>query len=188
MYKINKVTTVGDVTTTLIQDATAADPTFNSVSGAVVLNDGTTTIDGEIAFDRTNEDLSIGDGTATQLVHMGAWKTWTPVYTGFSTAPTPTAARYTMTGKMVTARLSSNNGTSNATTFTVTLPVVAHSTAKQHLVATIATDNGTTMSAPGYVRTNVGSAVADIFVDVSGTAWTASGGKKIQFVITYETD
>lgn len=86
-----------------------------STGGYVQIPDGTTTTDGALKFDRTNEDLSIGDGSASQIVHMGAWKTWTPTVTQ-STTPTFTTTRalYTQVGKTVIAHctLQFDGGTS----------------------------------------------------------------------------
>jgi len=156
--------------------------------GDLTLKDGTTTADGAMAFDRTNEDLSIGDGSASQIVHMGAWKTWVPVFAGFSADPTVNAARFSQVGKICVARLSTGNGTSNATTFTITLPVAASSTVIQNLVVTRTVDNGNGSSDQGLLQTQLGSATADVFVNAASAAWTASGGKKVDFTIVYETD
>ena len=160
------------------------------LSSALTLANTTTTVDGNVTFDRTNEDLSIGDGTASQIVHIGAWKTWTPVFTGFSTDPTVTDARYTVVGKMVTVRLQTGNGTSNATTFTITLPIAAQSSGKQYCTIAQVTDNGSFKTTPGLLRTNANSTTADIFInsDQGGTAWQNTGGKKANFVITYESN
>lgn len=115
-------------------------------AGDVELKGGTTTADGNIAFDRTNEDLSVGDGTASQVVHMGAWKTWTPVFTGFSVDPIVNSARYIEIGKLVIVHLNTGNGTSNATTFTMTLPIVAANTSRQHIPLGTVTDAGVSVA------------------------------------------
>jgi len=113
-----------------------------------------------------------------------------PVFAGFSTNPSVTAARYTVIGKTVTAWLITGNGTSNATTFTLTLPVAAASTAKQHLTIAQVTDNGAFKTNAGLLRTNANSVMADVYIngDQGATAWTALGGKKVNFVVTYESN
>jgi hypothetical protein len=155
--------------------------------GVIQLHNGTTVVDGGIKFDRTNEDLSIGDGSASQIVHMGAWKTWTPTYGGFSVAPTPVTAAYTQVGKMVTARIRKNPaspGTSNATTCTVTLPVAAKEDA--HVSWMRYVDNGVSPATPGMLVTRGGSTTLDLYTGFNGAGWTASGDKDVEFVFTYE--
>ena len=180
---------LGGVTDKVVIDSAGKITTVSmSLTGDMVLNNATTTVDGAIVFDRTNEDLSIGDGTASQVVHMGAWKTWTPVFTGFSVDPTVNSARYTIVGKMVTVHLNTGNGTSNATTFTITLPVAAANTSKQHCPIAVATDNGTSTTGGGLLITRVNSTTADIFKDHASGGWTNVGGKKGTGVFTYESN
>ncbi len=163
---------------------------INTESGGLKLRDGASTEDGVMAFDIDDEDLSIGDGSSSQIIHMGSWKTWTPVFTGFSSDPVVTYARYTIVGKMVTAAMQTGNGTSNATTFTVTLPVAAASAGKQFLTIGQVTNNGAFQTAPGLMKTNTNSATADVFRngDQGATAWTNAGGKKVNFIVTYESN
>lgn len=157
-----------------------------AVGDALQLDDGTTTVDGAVQFDRTNEDLSVGDGTNSKIVHMGEWKTWTPVFTGFSVAPTVNSARFIEIGNLVIARLNINNGTSNATTFTVTLPTGADGDSKQFFVAAITTDNGIAGTTPGLLKTRTGSVTADLYTDTASAGWVASGSKKANWTIMYE--
>lgn len=157
-------------------------------SGALQLKNGTTIVDGALTFDKTNEDLSIGDGSASQIVHMGAWKTWTPTFTGFSINPVVSAARYTQVGKMVSVYWSTNNGTSNATTFTINLPIAAANTARQFFSCAVATDNGAANTSPAMLRTTINSTTADIFKDSASAAWASIGGKKAQCSFTYESN
>ncbi len=158
-----------------------------SVGGDLRLADGITTVDGAIRFDRTAEDLSIGDGAVSRIIHMGAWKAWTTVFGGFSVNPTVNSTRFTKVGKMCTVHFNVNNGTSNATTFTITLPFAAANTSKQHIPMALVTDNGISEDNAGMLRTNVNSITADIFRNGAGLAWTASGSKKTQGTFTYET-
>lgn len=117
------------------------------------------------------------------------WQTWTPVFTGFSVDPPVQVARYTQTGKTVTARMRVADGTSNATTYTVTLPVAASSDEKQYFAVGPAFNNGTTTpTTPILLVTRTGSITADIFLDMASATWSASGGKHAQFTITYETN
>lgn len=113
----------------------------------------------------------------------GAYISYTPTYTGFSADPTSVVARYTLMGKVCSVYLRATPGTSNATSFTVTLPFAAANTAIQtHVI--VATDNGANSS--GRVSTRVNSAIMDVYPTVTGTSWTASGLKNCGFTITYE--
>ena len=118
---------------------------------------------------------------------MGAWKTWTPTYTGFSTPPSSVTARYTQIGKMVIAFVTSENGTSNSTSSSITLPVPARTGAKQRFHVR-STNNGMILSDPGMLATNSGSTTADLFTTLPGGSWKASAQKKVEFTITYETN
>ncbi len=115
----------------------------------------------------------------------GAWAAWTPAFTGFSADPTGHTARYTRTGNLVTAAYTWNaGGTSNATGFTITLPVVAANTVPQHGICR-AYDNGSYVTI-GTIATRANSAVADVYPDAAGGNWTGSGTKNCHFVFTYE--
>jgi len=69
------------------------------------LANSTTTVDGGISFDRTNEDFCVGDGTNSQSVHMGAWKTYTPTWTNLTVGNGTVSARYHKVGKLVTVQI-----------------------------------------------------------------------------------
>lgn len=97
-----RVITFPDATDTLVGKATT-DTLTNKTLTDPVLSDGTVTADGSVSFDRTNEDLSIGDGSASQIVHMGAWKTWTPTLTNITLGNGTIVSRYTQVGKLVHA-------------------------------------------------------------------------------------
>lgn len=116
---------------------------------------------------------------------IGQWQAWVPAFTGFSADPTSVISRYTLNGKTCTCYFFAVSGTSNATTFTVTLPFAAANTQVQTFNAGNIVNNGTASSA-GTVRTIVNSNVLDVYNGVVGTAWTASGTKNVAFVITYE--
>ena len=136
----------------------------------------------------TPNELFFTDDAGTDFEIGGAWKDWTPVFTGFEATldPVVTAAKYHVVGKKCTARLFTGNGTSNATTFTVTLPVAATSNSKQHLACSVVTDNGVSQAHGGLMITRLGSVVADVYLDGASGGWTAGGSKKVQFVVSYE--
>lgn len=100
------------------------------VSTTVALPNATTsTGDGQIVYDRTNEKLLIGDGTNTQAVQTGAWTTWNPTITSSTNTITTKSAtgEYCVVGKSVFVQLTitiTTNGT-GAGAVQSTLPVNA---------------------------------------------------------------
>ena len=119
----------------------------------------------------------------------GAWKSWVPTQTGFSSVPPGGVYRYQKIGKTVHIAIRQPSfGTSNATTFTITLPYPA------------ATVTSMIWTGHGYGIDNGGTAAnsANIYITSAGTvmtiernwtsaAWTASGSKRLAFgEITYE--
>lgn len=112
--------------------------------------------------------------------------TWVPTFAGFSVNPTVSAARYTTFGRLCTCIIAmSANGTSNATTSTMTLPFAAANTVVQSFHILIV-DNGTIGADVGKLNTRVNSNVADLFKTLASGVWTASGAKGWTFTITYE--
>ena len=112
------------------------------------------------------------------------WTSYVPAWTGFSVNPTVDSAKYMQIGKTVTCDLFySSDGTSNATTFTVTLPVAA----KNGCIVKITRvrDSGT-YSGIAVGTVSAGSNVMTLFKDATGTAWTATGQKSCDFSFTYE--
>jgi hypothetical protein len=78
------------------------------------------------------------------------------------------------------------NGTSNATSFTITLPFAAANTVSQIGLLPTIVDNNTTATIPGRIRTAVNSNIAALDKDCSGAVWTAALGKRAFINFTYE--
>lgn len=124
-------------------------------------------------------------GYASQAI--GLTGTWVPAYTGFSADPSTLTARYTLIGKWCMVSLvSGTDGTSNATTFTITLPFAAANTATQIITGGRVKDNGTIQPDTGLIRTQVNTNIADIFKTLAVGAFTASGNKNLQGNFLYE--
>lgn len=149
------------------------------------------TIDGEQTreFNANGLYVIISDGSNWHLVaEVGSWCNYTPVWTGFSADPTVSVAKYFRQGKLCTVKVQcSANGTSNATTTTVTAPVNAASVVTVGLVQTVA-NNGTVAATPGQIVTRANSNIFDLYRDGQSTAWTSSGGKRASFTYVYETE
>jgi hypothetical protein len=119
---------------------------------------------------------------------IGQYQAWVPTLTGFSSDPTGITARYVLNGKMCVCYFTyTGNGTSNATTKTITLPFAAANTGIQIFPIRV-TDNGTIQTTVGQLITRVNSNIADVGkVFGSTTNWTSSGNAGFVFSITYET-
>lgn len=122
--------------------------------------------------------------TATIIQPIGQWQSWIPTFTGFSADPTAVIARYTLNGKICTVSLMCSAGTSNATTFTITLPFLA----KGVLVDdSIGVNNGVNVA--GRVQTAASSNILTCYSSIAAAAWTASGSKLMYLTgFTYEIE
>lgn len=86
---------------------------------------------------------------------------------------------------MCTVSILTGNGTSNATTFTITLPFIAKTQGLTRPSA-ITVDAGT--SASGWCSTRSGSNILDCYRTPATLTWTSSGNKAINTSFTYEID
>jgi hypothetical protein len=128
---------------------------------------------------------TLGLGSAATQPYQA--NTFTVTATGFSgTAPSGTA-RYVKVGALVSIVFPRLEGTSNATTFTLTgLPVALQAVSMIVTQLVGVRDNGAFLFAPGFLVLVPGSSVLTLYKDVPGTAWTASGTKTmVESVLTY---
>lgn len=151
----------------------------------VTLDGATTeTIDGDTTRSFTSRGIYVlqSDGTNWIITHeVGSWISWTPTFTGFSADPTNVDARYFRTGNKIDIRISMTGGTSNATTFTMTLPFNALAVYHYSLLLF---NSGASVSGRGSMA--AGSNVLTMFATGAGGAWTASGIKAAPISLTYE--
>jgi hypothetical protein len=121
-------------------------------------------------------------------IYETRWLTWTPAFTGFSSAPTSVTARY----KIETNFLHSNvhcagNGTSNTNGFTMTYPFACSSSVPVFYGHGQGLDNGANPTIPTLIAIGASSSTATLYKDWSAAAWTTSGGKRINSaVMDYE--
>lgn len=118
-----------------------------------------------------------------------SWQTWTPTITGFSANPAGGVYRYIQIGKTVFLSVGQPaNGTSNSTTFTISLPIAAATITNMQWsgFGTVA-DNGVSPTSPGLLNLPSGSTVVNVYKDAVGGGFTASGGKRLAWgTIIYE--
>lgn len=128
----------------------------------------------------------MSDGANWVVVNeVGSWIPYTPVLAGWSSDPTIDRSVYFRVGKMVTVQIhTSANGTSNATTKTVTLPFIAAGPTQKGFTATNV-NNGTTATTPGLTITRAGSNIMDVYRDLAAAVWTASGNCRFDLTVNY---
>lgn len=115
------------------------------------------------------------------------YSSYTPTFGGFSVSPI-VDAHYINMGGMVNLWITpSVHGTSNATSFTFTLPIASANTISQNLVAARVTDAGASQTVPGCVIILANSTTANVYKTAQATAaWTNSGQKSCKINILYE--
>jgi hypothetical protein len=128
----------------------------------------------------------MSDGANWVVVgEVGSWIPYTPTWTGWSAAPTVGRAEYFRVGKMITVRVDTTaNGTSNATTKFISLPLAAKGPAQLGMTSQHS-NNGTTATSPGLLLTVVDTASVEARTNMSGSLWTASGGCRVSFTLNY---
>ncbi len=117
------------------------------------------------------------------------WFAWTPAYTGFSADPTSAAGcKFAMIGKLAVVKFGSTaDGTSNATTFTITLPLATPNVSGIGVQINVnGSDNSAGLTTPSNATLAANSATLNLFKDIAGNGWTASGTKGVKnFLIQY---
>jgi len=118
------------------------------------------------------------------------WYNYAPTPTGFTAVvPTNAVYRYKTSGSSTVTLFveQGGNGTSNATTFTIPLPVTAATITNALWIAATSFFNNSAQSAnSGIVSIASAATVAQLFTTWAGGTWTGSGGKRAYFTITYE--
>lgn len=113
----------------------------------------------------------------------GEWLSWTPTWGGFSSNPSGIFV-YTVIGKTVFINMRiTSSGTSNANTFTFTLPIAPTSmrgSSQQYAVALNFTE-GHAAGASNYgsnISISGSSIIATVNANNSPTSWNTSGSKR----------
>lgn len=194
--------TIGGGATARTLTATGGNMTLTgSGSNTYTFPAATDTLVGRASTDTlTNKTISASSNTISNIANANLTTTtgdiggpsvaWSPTVTGFSTPPTGAIYQYTRVGKFVTMFITQpNNATSNATTFTISLPFTALTLTNMQwvVVAPQVVDSGTT-SGPGLAVINSGGTTMSILKTAAGAAFTASGNKRVPaLTMTYET-
>lgn len=120
-------------------------------------------------------------------IYETRWMTYAPTLAGFSSNPSTTVYRYKVFTDRVRIDLNQGvNGTSNATTFTITAPLArATLTNSFSAVACYApVDNGTLQTTPAFASLASGASTINVYKNADGgtTAWTNVNGKRVAHI------
>lgn len=114
-------------------------------------------------------------------IYETRWLVFTPTIVGFSANPTAPYTVYRFNGLVLIVVFRwGTPGTSNATSFTVTVPMTAKTVTNGLWLATsTVTDNGAVKTTMGRVFLTSASKIATCDPDGAGTAWTNTSTKNI---------
>lgn len=129
-----------------------------------------------------NNNIAATAAIALTKLASTAWTVHSATIGGFSGTPTQ-AIYYQQIGKTVHLNVDIS-GTSNATTFTFTLPVAAKR-ATIHFTGR-GVDNGSYVTGPILVTMTAGSTTCTLNTSSAGGAWTAANGKEYEGGFSYE--
>jgi len=139
-------------------------------------------------FNDTGDIWSIqtGIGDLNYGSSNGQVQDWNPTFSGFSSDPNLTHSKFSQVGELIYVDVKhSGPGTSNATSFSMTLPIKSGSTSSTFLGQAI--DNGSGQTIPALIQTaSSGSTTLNIYKDMGQSLWTSSGGKASSFNIVYK--
>lgn len=140
--------------------------------------------------DYTVANASITDvyySKAASPLGFPAWFTFSTTYAGFSGNPTSTN-RFKIDGRTVTMTIHPTaNGTSNATTFTLTAPVTSSNAATNQWTApAVATNNNALTGSPGLAVLPNNSTTITLYASYQQASWTNTSGKAAGFTLAYE--
>lgn len=188
--RINHATRYDDFSATSTNDLYCAISTITNAAAS----------DNYVVIGRFAATLSAGAGyiwtvptyTTTNLIQRPIYETrllnCTSARTGFNAALPTMTISYKLVGRSVTYGVQATAaGTSNATTFTMSLPFTSNS--KNYAVLPISgVDNGSALDRPSAVYVGASSRIANMYkyFDLGTTLWTASGNKYVNGTFYYE--
>lgn len=114
------------------------------------------------------------------------WFNWAPTYTGFSSVPSTIVAQFQIIGDTCLINVTSNNGTSNANTFTISLPITSATISNMAWRVMIASvDNGTAGTGSDYGTVGSNATAVTLAHNDNNAGWTTSGSKGASFQMAY---
>lgn len=187
------------ITQTLISDGTTIDASDVNTPISTIYNDYNGNItNANIAANAAIAGSKLGTGTAgvgnanlnqTAGNIGGVYAAWVPEFTGWSSNPANGLYYYSRHGQTVILTINQpTNGTSNATTCTLTLPFPAVTRTNARWTAPAeAVDNNTALTTPAIAVILSAGTTVTFAKDYGYNAFTNSGNKRIaSCTITYE--
>lgn len=155
------------------------------VTAAVFSTDTTVTITGGSDYSLVNAAITDPYYSYVETPQgFPQWFNYVPTFGGFSTAPTINDCKFIVRGQTCIYILNcSASGTSNATSFTVSLPIITDIVTRG--ITSYAIDNDVTLTTPSRLYCGSGTTTLQIIKDMASSTWTASGGKRADFVLVY---
>jgi hypothetical protein len=115
------------------------------------------------------------------------WFNWAPTLTGFSVVPGSSVYQFKINGQQVFFNISQGtDGTSNATMFTISLPVTARTGTSWQGANGYAVNNSVGLTAASKWFIPSGGTAIQLFTNMATGTWTASGGKRALFQGFYQ--
>ena len=116
------------------------------------------------------------------------WQVYKPTYTGFSVNPATAMSRYLKIGQLVIYQHDSVSapGTSNATSFTISLPFGYHGGGIISYPINFFNNSAQSVT-PGMIE-STSTLVGTLYTDWAGALWTGSGTKGARFTMIYQTN
>jgi len=143
-----------------------------------------------------NTDYTFANAAATDPYYSGEqnpvgfphWFNYAPTYGGFSTPPSSTISRFRIEGRTVFVHESENGvGTSNATTFTISLPVQAKTQANSYWMGACGfVTGGTPLTGACRWSVSTGGTTVSIYANMASAAFSGSGDKRAYLEYYYE--
>lgn len=130
-------------------------------------------------------------GNSTIMRNHPIWVSYTPTFAGFSINPTG-IYRYCVQGKMIFLNIRMiSNGTSNSSTFTITLPINSSNLSlntSNYWGAAVwdLVDNSALLLNPARAFISGNSNLITVNKDLMANGFTSSGGKRASFQLFYE--
>lgn len=125
-------------------------------------------------------------GLVTSPTLGTAWQTYAVTQTGFVSGSEPAGGiyRYRTIGDEIELEIRQpNDGTSNATTFTITLPVTAATVTDMVWQAMCRVRNNSSFVAnPGYGEIVSGGTVLNLYINTGTTTWGTANGKRVDYI------
>lgn len=152
---------------------------------------GTTTVTIATNTDHVLTAAAISENYYSYAISPAGYPVWfnfSPTYAGFSSDPSSGICRFAIVGNICIYKHTRNDGTSNATNFTISLPIAAINSAGAFGSIPFPIrikNNGTNATVPGMAEVT-DSATMALHRDWNGLTWTASGAKNAIFTVQYE--